>query len=568
MKLEFEKIKYSNIMSVGAEPIEINFSDNKRTLITGKNGGGKSTLLEALCFGLFGKPFRSFTLNRLINSVNKKKLLVELWIKYGKNSYYIKRGLKPKIFEIYKNGLEPENMLNKDASDAEMQSLFEEMLSMNITSFKQVVVLGTAGYTPFMQLSTPDRRKLVEDLLNLSTLSNMDKLNKSYLKTVNQNISTLELQLEHLGREIQTHQNFIDSQLSSQQDNINKYNEILKRHISASENYKKRLDEIKSKIADAVIDGSDQTDNINKLRDAFTKLSYQVDQTKKLLGVYTTGGDCPTCKQAIKPTPEIMQQLTESVKAGDAKLQLITSKQKEFQKITSDFMKANQNILEMKNDFKMVYAMMNTENSNAEKIKTAIEELKNKQETMVDYTAINELKENREKLTESKSTFVNEKYFRSIITEMLKDSGVKADIMSEYIPYFNKQIQHYLGILRADYNFTLDNEFNESIKSYGREEFVYESFSEGEKSRINLALLFTWRDVTSKISGVELSLLILDEVFDGSLDDDGMKDIKQILSDVGGSVIVISHKESLNRDDFDSHISMKRKGRFTIAEFS
>lgn len=310
MKLKFKTLTYQNILSVGNVPIVIDFDSAKKTLITGKNGGGKSTMIEALTYALFGKSFRDLKVGQLVNSINKKKCLVELLIEYGNDEYKIIRGQKPKVFEIWKNG----EKLPEDSAAGDYQSQLESMLNINLVGFKQVIVLGTAGYVPFMELKTPDRRKLVEDLLSLSIISEMDKLNKSYIRGVNRELDTLSMQIGHVQQQIATHQKFIDEQRAKANQNTARYQDIYDSHVETAKQIKAQLVELQSQIAECVINGEDQTANIQKLRDGYTRLSMNVEQLQRLEVMYRKGGECPACKQPISPTPERMEEIAENIK--------------------------------------------------------------------------------------------------------------------------------------------------------------------------------------------------------------------------------------------------------------
>lgn len=557
MKLNFKTLKYQNILSVGNTPIEIDFSTAKKTLVTGKNGGGKSTMIEALTYALFGKSFRDLKVAQLVNSVNKKKLLVELTLEYGKDEIKVVRGQKPKVFEIWKNG----EKLAEDSAAADYQSQLESMLDMNLVGFKQVIVLGTAGFVPFMELKTPERRKLVEDLLSLSVISEMDKLNKAQIRGINQNLESLTMQISHVQQQIATHERFINEQRAKSDQNISRYQDIYDSHVATAKTIKTKLEELRNQIADTVISGEDQTENINKLRDGYSRLSMTVEQLKKLEVMYQRGGECPSCRQVISPTPERMAEIAEQVKNGTVRLTAIKSKQDQLQQIMNDLVKQQQSLRTLRSQYDGMKNTLTNEVAAAGRVKKIMEAAQAEVIT-IDESPVLELREKEKSIDSQRSGYVSEKYYRGIITDMLKDSGVKASIVKRYIPYFNKQIAHYLDLLGADYQFTLDDEFNESIKSFGRDDFSYASFSQGERARINLAILFTWRDVTSKVSGVDLSLLILDEIFDGPLDGDGSAAVRKLLDDVNGNVIVISHAD-LDPQDFDRHIIMSKVGRFS-----
>ena len=559
MKLKFKTLTYQNILSVGNVPIVIDFDSAKKTLITGKNGGGKSTMIEALTYALFGKSFRDLKVGQLVNSINKKKCLVELLIEYGNDEYKIIRGQKPKVFEIWKNG----EKLPEDSAAGDYQSQLESMLNINLVGFKQVIVLGTAGYVPFMELKTPDRRKLVEDLLSLSIISEMDKLNKSYIRGVNRELDTLSMQIGHVQQQIATHQKFIDEQRAKANQNTARYQDIYDSHVETAKQIKAQLVELQTQIAECVINGEDQTANIQKLRDGYTRLSMNVEQLQRLEVMYRKGGECPACKQPISPTPERMEEIAENIKNGTQKLTLIKNKQDQLQKIMDDLLTQQRTLNGLKSKYESLRGTLQNEVAAAKRVRAVMD--KAQEDVVIDESPVEKLREDEKELDSKRSGFVKEKYFRGIVTDLLKDSGVKASIVKRYIPYFNKQIAYYLDLLGADYQFTLDDEFNESIKSLGRNDFSYASFSQGERARINLALLFTWRDVTSKISGVDLSLLILDEVYDGAIDRDGSFAVKARLDGINGNVIVISHQD-LDPEDFDRHIVMSKVGRFSKME--
>lgn len=559
MKLKFKTLTYQNILSVGNVPIVIDFDSAKKTLITGKNGGGKSTMIEALTYALFGKSFRDLKVGQLVNSINKKKCLVELLIEYGNDEYKIIRGQKPKVFEIWKNG----EKLPEDSAAGDYQSQLESMLNINLVGFKQVIVLGTAGYVPFMELKTPDRRKLVEDLLSLSIISEMDKLNKSYIRGVNRELDTLSMQIGHVQQQIATHQKFIDEQRAKANQNTARYQDIYDSHVETAKQIKAQLVELQTQIAECVINGEDQTANIQKLRDGYTRLSMNVEQLQRLEVMYRKGGECPACKQPISPTPERMEEIAENIKNGTQKLTLIKNKQDQLQKIMDDLLTQQRTLNGLKSKYESLRGTLQNEVAAAKRVRAVMD--KAQEDVVIDESPVEKLREDEKELDSKRSGFVKEKYFRGIVTDLLKDSGVKASIVKRYIPYFNKQIAYYLDLLGADYQFTLDDEFNESIKSLGRNDFSYASFSQGERARINLALLMTWRDVTSKISGVDLSLLILDEVYDGAIDRDGSFAVKALLDGINGNVIVISHQD-LDPEDFDRHIVMSKVGRFSKME--
>ena len=554
-KLVFNKIRYQNIMSVGAEPIEIQLDAAKRTIITGSNGAGKSTMLEALCFGLFGKPFRDLKKAQLINSVNKKKLLVELWMTKDNDEYFIRRGQKPNIFEITRNG----EKLDENASAKDFQEYFEELIGMNLNSFKQVVVLGTAGYVPFMLLPAGGRRKLVEDLLDVAVLGEMDKLNKAYIRELTQNIQVLEMKATHLNQQLATHRQYIEQAAKANDETLAKYQAMYDQHVEDAKKLKIEIERLTDEMANVII-GEDPTPDYMKLNTAVGQVQTQIQGFERVLTMHKNGGNCPTCMQEIVPGNDapVIDLRDKAVQ----KLALIGDKVEEYRQKVADHntLKANvQRITQEINTNKQQIAALV---GKAKHIQTAIDGLK--AEKVDNSEEMRKIEVELAAVVEQKSTLVSEKYHRGFIVEMLKDSGVKASIVKKYIPYFNERIQHYLTIMEADYVFTLDEEFNETIKSRGRETFSYNSFSQGEKQRIDIAMLFTWRDVSSKVSGTNISLLALDEIMDSSMDMAGTKALMSIVDTLQDNVYIISHQQGLNTDDFDRHLKMNKIGRFTV----
>ena len=559
MKLfKLKSIEYKNIMSVGDDAIKIQLDECHKTLITGSNGGGKSTMLEAITFALFGKPFRDIKKGQLINSVNKKNLLVILEMEYNKKSYKITRGQKPNIFKVEVNGKE----LDESAAVKDFQSEFEAMIGMNYVSFKQIVVLGTAGYTPFMGLSTPARRKLVEDLLEVTILADMDKINKDKIKEINSELSKIDLSISHIQNQIKTHEDYAERQKKMSGDNVERLKKMYDECISEVDKIKERNLTINEKILNLTLP-EDVSSDISENTRTYTKIETEINSYKRVVDLYTRGGSCPTCKQDIsigKIDPSINDNIADLKlslsELENSKKSLLLMKEK-YDKIKTEI-----NSLELEKSSNKSMAINAVER--AKKIKLAINEAN--KEFIDNSDEINLLKSELSDTITKKSDLVQDKQNRSIITDMLKDSGVKGAIISKYIPLFNKQINHYLNLLEADYSFTLNEEFSETIKSRGREDFSYASFSQGEKGRIDLALMFTWRDIAEKVSGVKISCLFLDEVFDGAFDASATKSVTTILNTmVDSNIFIISHRDH-NPQDYGKHIQMKKIGRFTVME--
>lgn len=556
---KLKKVIYKNIMSVGQQPITIQLDKVQKTLVTGKNGAGKSTFLEAVTFALFGKPFRDVKKGQLINSSNKKDMLVELWMEYDGKEYYIKRGQKPTVFEIYVGG----KRLDESASSKDFQAEFEQLIGMSYASFKQIVVLGTAGYTPFMGLSTPARRKLVEDLLEVSVLADMDKLNKSLIREVNSQIQVMDVQHDGIVQQIKIYQDNEDRQRKLSGDNLLRLQTMYDELATEARGIKATIEEATARLTEIIL-GEDPEQELTKAKQESFLIKSKIDSFRKVIGLYEKGGCCQTCLSQLSPgdsiVPKIETKIEEYNRESDSHKALLASIQERFDAYTQ----ARQNQRTIAQDIQTKKQTLVQTVEKAKKVKALIEQAKSE---FIDHAAdIKTLQDQLDKIVKQKSDLVMEKYQRGILTDMLKDSGIKGAIIKKYIPIFNKQINAYLKVMEADYSFTLDEEFNETIKSRGREDFSYASFSQGEKARIDIALLFTWRDIAAKVSGVQISTLILDEVMDSATDAEGIKAIQAIINKLEGqNVFIISHRDH-DPEAYGQHLQMKKVGRFTVME--
>jgi DNA repair exonuclease SbcCD ATPase subunit len=548
-------------MSVGGQPIDIQLDKVHKTLITGKNGAGKSTMLEAITFALFGKPFRDFKKGQLINSTNKKGLLCELWMEYDGHSYYIKRGQKPNVFEIERDGAK----LDEAASVKDFQSYFEELIGMSYTSFKQVVVLGTAGYTPFMGLSTPARRKLVEDLLEVSIIAEMDKLNKSLVRELNSQVQVLDAKKDGIQQQIKIYEENIEKQKKLSGENVARWQNMYEESMADARNIRSAIDELNKNLANIVIgEEDDVSEGIQKTQMAGITILNRIESYTKVLSLYDKGGHCPTCLQDLHSSDTLIGQINSKVDECNIKHAELKTHLENLQASQMEYEAVKRRARDIRGQVAAKTEELKAAVERIRKIKAAIDKAA---EEFIDYSdEIKTLNEELNKIVDTKSNSVMEKYLRGILTEMFKDSGIKGLIIKKYIPLFNKQINSYLKVMDADYVFTLNEEFNETIKSRGREEFSYNSFSQGEKARIDIALLFTWRDIAELVSGVKINCLFLDEVFDSATDVDGVKSITQILNKMQDSnIFIISHRDH-DPQAYGQHLQMKKVGRFTVLE--
>lgn len=558
---KLNRVKYQNIMSVGGQPIDIQLDKVHKTLITGKNGAGKSTMLEAITFALFGKPFRDFKKGQLINSTNKKGLLCELWMEYDGHSYYIKRGQKPNVFEIERDGAK----LDEAASVKDFQSYFEELIGMSYTSFKQVVVLGTAGYTPFMGLSTPARRKLVEDLLEVSIIAEMDKLNKSLVRELNSQVQVLDAKKDGIQQQIKIYEENIEKQKKLSGENVARWQSMYEESMADARNIRSTIDELNKNLANIVIgEEDDVSEGIQKTQMAGMTILNRIESYTKVLSLYDKGGHCPTCLQDLHSSDTLIGQINSKVDECNIKHAELKTHLENLQASQMEYEAVKRRARDIRGQVAAKTEELKAAVERIRKIKAAIDKAA---EEFIDYSdEIKTLNEELNKIVDTKSNSVMEKYLRGILTEMFKDSGIKGLIIKKYIPLFNKQINSYLKVMDADYVFTLNEEFNETIKSRGREEFSYNSFSQGEKARIDIALLFTWRDIAELVSGVKISCLFLDEIFDSATDAEGVKAINNILSKMPNSnIFIISHRDH-DPQAYGQHLQMKKVGRFTVLE--
>ncbi|QBP35669.1 recombination-related endonuclease [Phage NC-G] len=556
---KLKKVTYKNIMSVGQQPITIQLDKVQKTLVTGKNGAGKSTFLEAVTFALFGKPFRDVKKGQLINSSNKKDLLVELWMEYDGKEYYIKRGQKPNVFEISCDG----ERLDESASSKDFQAEFEQLIGMSYASFKQIVVLGTAGYTPFMGLSTPARRKLVEDLLEVSVLADMDKLNKSLIRETNSQIQVIDVKQDSITQQIKIYNDNEERQRKLSGENAARlqlmYDELVKEARTAKASIESLTDELLNVIVD-----DDPSDSMSDLSNKGFAIKNDMATFTKVVKLYETGGHCPTCMQGLEEHGNILTKIKDKNFELQKSLDKINEQYQELKLIKDQVTEQRNKALAIKSQIATHKQQAITAVEKAKKVKILIDQAA--AEFVSNAEEIATLQAELDKIVSTKSSLVMEKYHRGILTEMLKDTGIKGSIIKKYIPIFNKQINSYLKIMEADYVFTLDEEFNETIKSRGREDFSYASFSQGEKARIDIALLFTWRDIASRVSGVNISTLILDEVFDSATDAEGVKSIATILNSLEDTnVFIISHRDH-DPQAYGQHLQMKKVGRFTVME--
>lgn len=561
----FKKLKVKNFLSFGNNDTEIDLENYKLNLVTGSNGAGKSSLLvEGLTYALFGQPFRDIKKGQLINFINDKNSVVELEFSISSDEYKIIRGQKPNILQLFKN----DELIPESASVKDFQEYIQsEVLRMSLASFKQLVVLGTANFIPFMQLSSANRRKLVDDLLDVSIFTKMDQLNKGSIKEINQQMNENLIKLNSLKSELTAYMLL----LKEKNNSVFSDKELLEQKLIEKKIFAKELlskiNELKVKVEALtnLIKANDVVETIKKLDNVSSVLANRIAVNTQKIKETCEKDFCLSCQQKISE-----EQRSFIIKGIQLEIDNDTNKSNQVQeKLNSimDELKIHKERQYELSEHNLKLVELNTKFSAAiQEVKQLTEELN--KETVVDSSVqnkINELNSSISDLELSQQNWFNEKYLRTVLSTLLVDSGIKATVIKKFVPVINKKINMYLKLLGADYMFLLDNEFNEQIRGAGREKSSYFSFSQGEKSRVDLAIMFTWRDIASIISGTNINLLVLDEVFDSAIDSSGVSGLKSVLDSLDSNVYIISHREQL-ADDFNRHIEVIKKGRFSILE--
>ena len=565
----FKTVRYKNFLSSGNVFTQIDLDRSKTTLIIGDNGAGKSTMLDALTFGLFGKPFRNVNKPQLVNSVNERDAVVEVEFLVGKKHILVRRGIKPNFFEIETDGTQ----LQQNANVRDFQEFLEKnVLKLNYKSFTQIVILGNSSFVPFMQLKAADRRDIIEDLLDIQIFSSMNNILKTYAIDNKIKIDETKLARDLLENKIDLKENYILQLKRKTKTLITKYEKDIKKSLDEKDSRIKQIDEINKSVEEflnEVSDAKQVNDKHDKLAEYQRSILRNVDSEQKNISFFESNDDCPTCKQNIDHAfkhKEIIQkqkkieEFKSAVDKIDEELDETRNRLSAIQSIQENIQNHQTTIQSINNGISVIDQYVKKQQENINHLEQDTGDINDERKKLKEYgKEFKEIEVQTEELIE-------EKFIHETARNILKDEGIKSRIIKQYLPIMNKLINKYLTQMNFFVSFNLDENFNEEIKSRYRDDFTYDSFSEGEKMRIDLALLFTWRTVAKLKNSVNTNLLILDEVFDSSLDGDGTDEFMKIVNEQGTTtnVFVISHKGDTLYDKFRVHMKFEKRKNFSV----
>ena len=564
----FKKVRYKNFLSTGQQFIEIQLDRSSKTLVVGENGAGKSTMLDALCFGLFQRAFRNIKKDQMVNSINEKDCVVEVEFVVGQNEYKIVRGIKPNKFEIWCNGI----MLNQDAAVKDYQKHLEStILKLNFRTFTQVVILGNASYQPFMQMRPEYRRQVVEEILDIEIFSKMNFILKDKVKNQDELIKQSDFNYQLIESKVDSQKKHIEDLSGNNQQSIDKKQIEIQQSQTDIDNYQLDIDRVtveKTALQNEILDETKINNKYKQLHNVEAKLENTCSKHKKDLEFFETHNDCPTCQQSIDEafkSTMIDKKKNKVVEVESAMSQLvkeITAAEQRLHSINETMVAIREKEL-----------LINRYETSISEIKKYIVAKENEIDELSDdkFTtgvATGQLEQLQEQLTEAdvvKVKYKEEKSYLDTARFLMQDTGIKTKIIKQYLPIMNQFINKNLADMDFFVNFTLDGAFKETIKSRHRDEFNYHSFSEGEKLRIDLSILFTWREIAKLKNSTNTNLLILDEVFDSSLDSSGTDEFMRILTNklAKENVFVISHKGDTLLDKFPSILKFEKYKNFT-----
>jgi len=564
----FKKLRWQNFLSTGNVMTELDLCRSKSTLVIGENGAGKSTMLDALSFALFGRAFRNINKPQLVNSITGKHTVVEVEFSIGNKEYLIRRGIKPAVFDIYVDG----NLLNQNANAREYQEVFEKtILRMNQKSFNQIVVLGSANFVPFMQLPSQHRREVIEDLLDIQIFSVMNSILKDKVSSNKTAATDVDYQIDLCEQKIELHKKHIDTLnrnnkaiIEQKQKKIAQYNASISELINTNQQLKTQVEGLTATIGDS----EKQSKRLKKIQQMETQLNNKVKSLDKDIQFFHDHDNCPTCKQGIDhdfKEQTIEARKAKSVEIADALVKLEVEYDKankriaEIEGVLTDITKLNNEIGDNNTQIQF-------NNRYIKELESDIQSLQSDHDSDTSNTdELRELKKTLKEANDEKERLVYEKELHDVASYVLKDTGIKTKIIKQYVPIINKLINKYLAAMDFFVQFELDETFSETIRSRFRDDFSYASFSEGEKMRIDLSLMFTWRAIAKLRNSASTNLLIMDEVFDSSLDSGGTEEFMKILDQLtqDTNTFVISHKGDQLYDKFHSVIRFEKHSNFS-----
>jgi DNA repair exonuclease SbcCD ATPase subunit len=567
--IHFKTVRWKNFLSTGNAFTEIELDRRPTTLVVGENGSGKSTMLDAICFALFGKPYRNINKPQLVNSINGKQCLVEIEFSIGSKNYKINRGIRPGIFEIWTNGI----LINQDAASRDYQKYLEDnILKLNFKSFTQIVILGTASFTPFMQLPAAARREVIEDILDIKIFTSMNVVLKDKITELKQKLLEVETKISIAKNKAELQQDYIKTLQDDRDARIveikikiqEAHNEISERRTLLAD-----LDHQRDRHLGSIGDSSNVAQSLQLVSQQIQECENTLDKIQKEITFYHNNDNCPKCKQGIEHEFKIEIINEHQVEAASIETQKnqVQDTYGSLQQRLSEIQDVNKNIVILTQQITEVKNEISTGDRYIQRLELEKDDVSKKVGNIeVEKAKLKDLAKDTLSIVKDRSDLHEQSDYYDIASVLLKDSGIKTKIIRQYLPAINKLVNKFLTSMDFFVQFTLDEKFDEVIKSRYRDDFSYESFSEGEKQRIDLALLFTWRTIAKLKNSASTNLLILDEVFDSSLDTTATEYVMQLLNTLGDgtNVWVISHKGDQLFDKFSHAVKFTKKQNFSV----
>ena len=566
--IQFKKLRWKNFLSTGDSFIEIDLDEYPTSLVIGENGSGKSTMLDALTFSLFSKPFRKVNKTQMINTVNAKGCLAEIEFDIGNKSYMIRRGQKPNLFEIYVN----DELLNQDAKVKDYQDRLEkQILKLNYKSFTQIIVLGSSSFQPFMQLPAFHRREVIEDLLDIQIFSIMNQILKERITDNKDELFVNDQTLELNSDKIEIQRKYIQEVKEINNDKIAKTNEFIRKSQEEASDHRRNIEDNKTEAKELLgeVAGYDTIlAEIKEYEKLASKINNSLEKVQGDIDFFDNNNDCPLCKQGIENEHKlsIMFEKNKMIDEKETGLSVLGNQLTRLSVKRNSMENIKEIISKLDSEAERIGYQVDGTDDYIQKLEDEIKYLYEvKKRSYGDDEKLAVLKVDRERLESKRKRLLTDREYFHLASDLLKDTGIKTKIIKQYLPIMNKLINKYLIAMDSYFNFTLDENFNEQIKSRFRDEFSYDSFSEGEKMRIDLALLFTWRSIAKMKNSANTNLLVLDEVFDSSLDTGGTDEFMKLLHSMGQgiNIFVISHKGDTLSDKFENVMKFEKIGNFS-----